>query len=244
MSIYLSYAVMYSAVLFGISSLGIFALFLFAGPLSLFELGLSDSGVLWFDATLSLLFFVQHSLMVRQSFRRKTSKFISSEFDKAFYALASGAVLLCVVILWQESTWYIAKITGIYEYLLRLLYFLSIAGVLWASVAFRLFDPFGRKNILNHLKDRKPEQTPFVAHGPYRFVRHPLYFFVLIMIWTYPDLTADRLLFNCAWTIWIVIGTVLEERDLVDEFGGRYQEYQKKTPMLIPYRIPIKYARN
>ena len=242
MKIFLTYTVMYSAVLLGISSLGIFALFLYVGPLGIFELGLSDFGVLWFDAVLSLLFFVQHSLMVRQSFRQKTRKYISSEFDQAFYALASGAVLLCVVILWQESAWYIAKITGIYEYLLRLLYFLSIAGALWAVGAFRFFDPFGRKNILNHLENREPKQTPFVAQGPYRFVRHPLYFFALLMIWAYPDLTADRLLFNCVWTIWIIIGTVFEERDLTREFGERYREYQKTTPMLIPYRIPNNHA--
>ena len=234
---------MYLAVLFGISSLGIFALFLFVGPLGTFEFGLSDSGVLWFDATLSLLFFVQHSLMVRQSFRQKTSKYISAEFDKAFYAIVSGIVLLCVVMLWQESSWYITKATGIYKYVLRLLYFLSIAGVLWASVAFRFFDPFGRRNILNHFEHREPRQTPFVAQGPYRYVRHPLYFFALLMIWVYPDLTADRLLFNCAWTIWIVIGTVLEERDLVGEFGEQYQEYQQRTPMLIPYPNRAKYIK-
>jgi len=145
--------------------------------------------------------------------------------------------------LWQESSWYITKATGIYKYVLRLLYFLSIAGVLWASVAFRFFDPFGRKNILNHLENREPKQTPFVAQGPYRYVRHPLYFFALLMIWAYPDLTADRLLFNCAWTIWIVIGTVLEERDLVDEFGEQYQKYQQQTPMLVPNPNLVKYIK-
>lgn len=39
------------------------------------------------------------------------------------------------------------------------------------------------------------------------------------------------------WTVWIVVGTVLEERDLVAEFGDRYLVYQRNVPILIPRRI-------
>jgi protein-S-isoprenylcysteine O-methyltransferase Ste14 len=44
----------------------------------------------------------------------------------------------------------------------------------------------------------------------------------------------DRLLFNILWSAWIYIGTVLEERDLVEQFGDAYREYQKKVSMLFP----------
>ena len=64
-----------------------------------------------------------------------------------------------------------------------------------------------------------------------------MYFFVLLMIWSYPDLTLDRALFNVLWTLWIIIGSVFEERDLVAEFGDRYREYQRNVPMLIPNHI-------
>jgi methanethiol S-methyltransferase len=50
--------------------------------------------------------------------------------------------------------------------------------------------------------------------------------------------TADRLLFNVLWTGWIWIGAILEERDLVREFGDVYQRYQKAVPMLVPWRGP------
>jgi hypothetical protein len=55
---------------------------------------------------------------------------------------------------------------------------------------------------------------------------------------TYSDLAADRLLFNILWTIWIFLGSVLEERDLESEFGASYLEYQKQVPMLLPLRMP------
>jgi protein-S-isoprenylcysteine O-methyltransferase Ste14 len=78
---------------------------------------------------------------------------------------------------------------------------------------------------------------PLTVRGPYRWVRHPLYLLVLIMIWSCPDLTLDRLLFNILWTVWIYIGALLEERDLVADFGDAYRHYQQKVPMLIPFRI-------
>jgi protein-S-isoprenylcysteine O-methyltransferase Ste14 len=36
----------------------------------------------------------------------------------------------------------------------------------------------------------------------------------------------------------MIIGTVLEERDLLASFGDAYREYQAEVPMLIAYRSP------
>ena len=57
------------------------------------------------------------------------------------------------------------------------------------------------------------------------FGRHPQYFFTLVLLWAYPDLTA-----------WTVLGSVLEERDLVEEFGTDFVAYQRDVSMLIPWR--------
>jgi protein-S-isoprenylcysteine O-methyltransferase Ste14 len=40
------------------------------------------------------------------------------------------------------------------------------------------------------------------------------------------------------WTIWIIIGSILEERDLVEQFGDDYRSYREVVPMLVPWRIP------
>lgn len=58
----------------------------------------------------------------------------------------------------------------------------------------------------------------------------------LLPFWSYPALQADRLLINLLWTVWIIIGAFLEERDLFAEFGETYREYQRQVPMLIPWR--------
>lgn len=60
------------------------------------------------------------------------------------------------------------------------------------------------------------------------------------MIWAHPDVTVDRLIFAILWTMWVVLGTILEERDLANEIGDEYLDYKSKVPMLIPYNITKK----
>jgi protein-S-isoprenylcysteine O-methyltransferase Ste14 len=78
---------------------------------------------------------------------------------------------------------------------------------------------------------------PFTVRGPYCLIRHPLYFFTILMIWSCPDLTTDRLMFSITWTFWIIAGAYFEERDLIHEFGDAYREYRSAVPMVIPRRI-------
>jgi protein-S-isoprenylcysteine O-methyltransferase Ste14 len=40
---------------------------------------------------------------------------------------------------------------------------------------------------------------------------------------------------NIVLTIYIIMGTILEERKLVSEFGDAYVKYQQEVPMLIPF---------
>lgn len=228
------------AVFFGWASLLAFLALLIIGPLKVVDLGLDRWGLLWLDAGLSFLFFIQHSSMIRTSFRTHVSRLIPEEYIGALYTVASGIALLAVAVFWQESDVTIGSARGIVRWLLRAVPLACLAGFVWGVRSLRFFDPFGTRPITNRLHGKTPRPVPLVAAGPYRWVRHPLYLFIILMIWSYPDLTADRFLFNVLWTAWIVIATLLEERDLVAEFGDRYRQYQQTVPMLIPYRVPQK----
>jgi protein-S-isoprenylcysteine O-methyltransferase Ste14 len=100
------------------------------------------------------------------------------------------------------------------------------------------FDAFGVRALRLRLRGERHEPAGLAIRGAYRYVRHPLYLFVLLLIWSAPQMSADRLLFNVLWTAWIVIGARLEERDLVGEFGDAYRDYQRRVPMLVPWRRP------
>ncbi|MBN1473170.1 MAG: isoprenylcysteine carboxylmethyltransferase family protein [Syntrophaceae bacterium] len=221
--------------IFGGISLLVFAAFLWVGNLNLVDFGWSDDQTLIFNACLSLVFFLQHSIMVRPSFKQLLSKLIPDAQHGALFSIISGIFLFIVVIFWQAASplW---ETQGLVRLLLRLFFILSIIGFFWAVKSLGFFDPFGIQKIFEHYSNAKNHPVEFIVKGPYRLIRHPVYFFVLIMVWSCPDLSTDRLLFNIMWSIWIIIGAFLEEKDLINQFGDTYREYQKFVPMFLPYK--------
>jgi protein-S-isoprenylcysteine O-methyltransferase Ste14 len=235
-----AYVIMILTCLIGGVSMLIWLVFLFHGSLNLVNLGLSEIASLGLNTCLCLAFFIQHSTMIRRSFRHWLAKFIGTDYHGAVFTIASGVVLLILVVFWQKSAHLLAAPKGILRWLLRTVFFLSIVGFNWGIRALGFFDPFGLSPILNSMRGTEPPPPmPFIVRGPYRWIRHPLYFFCLLMIWSCPDLSLDRLLHNVLWTAWIVVGSVLEERDLVASFGKEYNNYKREVPMLIPWRIPL-----
>jgi protein-S-isoprenylcysteine O-methyltransferase Ste14 len=71
--------------------------------------------------------------------------------------------------------------------------------------------------------------------GLYHYLRHPLYTFSLLFIWLTPVMTRNYLLLYAAFTVYVLIGAVLEERRLLKTFGEAYSRYQAKTPFMIPF---------
>jgi methanethiol S-methyltransferase len=71
--------------------------------------------------------------------------------------------------------------------------------------------------------------------GVLRVVRHPWYLGVFLLLWA-SDIAPRRLMINLVLSAYLVIGTFLEERKLVLEFGDRYREYQHRVSMFIPLK--------
>lgn len=74
-----------------------------------------------------------------------------------------------------------------------------------------------------------------VTTGLYRYVRHPLYFAGLALLWLSPSMTVNRLVASAAATVYLLIGAAFEERKLRTIFGAAYREYAGRTPMFIPF---------
>jgi protein-S-isoprenylcysteine O-methyltransferase Ste14 len=82
--------------------------------------------------------------------------------------------------------------------------------------------------------EKKPSNVELKKSGLLGIVRHPMYSAVVIVLWCHSFTIADVIV-NSILTIYVVIGTLLEERKLVIEFGDSYIRYQKEVPMLIPF---------
>jgi len=232
---FLAISLLVVAAVSGSVSIGLFVLSP-AGSLVLFQPQWPVAAVLCWDAFLSFLFFLQHSGMVRRSFRARLKQFIPPWSYSAAYTIASSIVLAAVVVLWQPTGRHLVVLEGLPLRIVQAVSVVAVAFFFWGAIALKGFDPFGLTPIRTHLRGWEEPRPAFVANGPYRWVRHPLYFSILLLLWFSPGLTLDRLLFNILWTAWIWIATRWEERDLESDFGDAYRQYQKRVPMLIPWR--------
>jgi protein-S-isoprenylcysteine O-methyltransferase Ste14 len=230
------YSMMVLAVILGVGSIALLAA---DGAWGIVRMGWPDATLLFWDAGLSFAFFLQHSGMVRKGFRSRLAAFIPSHYDRAVYAIASGIVLAAVVLLWQRSESRLLVLEGVLRWIARAYTIFAVAVFIWAARSLQGFDPLGLGPIQAHLRGDSERPLTFVVRGPYRWVRHPLYSCIIVMFWSNPDVTADRLLFNVLWTVWIWVAAGLEEGDLAREFPGAYLEYQRRVPMLIPWRGPM-----
>jgi len=80
------------------------------------------------------------------------------------------------------------------------------------------------------------EKTDLVRHGPYRYVRHPIYLFQVIMllgvIFLLP--TASSVILLAVHLACVIVKSLDEEAYLLGVHGSEYQEYLSKTGRFLP----------
>ncbi len=116
----------------------------------------------------------------------------------------------------------------------QLLSALAALVILWHVDLFRFL---GLRQLGRWLEGRPDPRDPpvLVTTGIYGLVRHPLYFFSLLILWLTPVMTVNILTFNVVSTLYFWIGSIFEEHKLVAEFGEAYRLHQRQVPRLFPW---------
>ena len=188
------------------------------------------------DVLLLAVFALQHSVMARPAFKRWWTRTVPEPAERSTYVLASSLALLLLFwqwrpiggVVWQvENPVVAAALYGVFA--------LGWVTVLVTTFLINHFDLFGLRQVWFYLRGAPYRPLGFVTPGPYRHVRHPLYVGWLLAFWATPTMTAAHLLFAIMTTAYILIAIQLEERDLVDFHGERYDAYRRSVPMLLPF---------
>jgi protein-S-isoprenylcysteine O-methyltransferase Ste14 len=80
-----------------------------------------------------------------------------------------------------------------------------------------------------------------VVDGIFRHIRHPWYLAGLLLLWG-RDLAARDLVTAVTLSVYLYLGSVLEERRLLAEYGESYRRYQREVPRFCP-RIRLPWRR-
>jgi protein-S-isoprenylcysteine O-methyltransferase Ste14 len=203
-----------------------------------------DSGVagglgqaLLVDVLLLGVFAVQHSVMARPAFKKWWTTIVPVTMERSTYVLLSSLALLLLYWQWQPlpgAVWSVENAAG--RTVLNALFWLGWLQVLVSTFLIDHFDLFGLRQGWLAFQGRPYTHPPFRQNGLYRVVRHPIMLGFLLAFWATPHMTQGHLLFSVATTGYIVLGILLEERDLVTFLGEDYRQYQKRVGMLLPWR--------
>jgi protein-S-isoprenylcysteine O-methyltransferase Ste14 len=116
-----------------------------------------------------------------------------------------------------------------------LMILLQLAGAVISFIAARQTG-LGYLTGLSQLLDKSSLSTGnrLETDGLYKYVRHPIYTGAILFFWAAPQMTWNGMALRLAFTLYFIIGGMVEEKKLVAEFDDAYRAYRLRTPMLIP----------
>jgi protein-S-isoprenylcysteine O-methyltransferase Ste14 len=181
------------------------------------------------------LFAIQHSVMARPGFKRWWTQFVPRAIERSTYVLFATLALLLLLWQWRPVPSVVWETTDVVA--IVALTGLSLTGwviVLTSTFMINHFELFGLHQVFNNLAGRQMGEARFKTPMLYKLVRHPIYLGFIIAFWAAPVMTAGHFLFAAVTTAYIFVGIMLEEHDLVDQFGDEYRNYRERVGMLAP----------
>jgi protein-S-isoprenylcysteine O-methyltransferase Ste14 len=187
------------------------------------------------DISWLLVFGLQHSGMARAGWKRLWTRAVPPHLERSVYAALSGLLLLGLALTWQMPAG--APLWSGPRWLV-VLPLAAAVGLGWVNLRFDHLGLFG----IRQAWEREPAPERLLVVGPYRFVRHPLMACLLAFLWAQPVMPPGLALLSGGLTAYIVLGVLLEERDLRRRFGSAYEDYRRRVPMFLPWRRPAPSA--
>ena len=187
------------------------------------------------DFALLFVFAVQHSLMARPAFKGWWTQVVPKPVERSTYVIFANLALLLLFWQWRPMPQVVWSITSpLAVAAMWMLFWAGWALAFLSTFLISHFDLFGLKQVWSYGRRQEPADARFMTPLFYQVVRHPLYLGFVIAFWATPTMTIGHLLFATVMTTYVLFAIQLEERDLIDAFGGVYLAYRRRTPMLLP----------
>lgn len=192
-------------------------------------------GLLW------IFWCTMHSLLITRPVTGYLQQLPGGWFRyyRLFYNLTAVITLVPLLLLTREMRGEAVIAWQGFWQILQCLLLLSAGWLFWGGA--RRYDMgyfLGIRQIRSgtvHLLLSETEE--FSTAGVFGLTRHPWYLGSLLLIWSIlPGYAAADLLVSAILSVYLVAGTVLEERKLLAEYGDAYRRYQRQVPMLLPWK--------
>jgi methanethiol S-methyltransferase len=177
------------------------------------------------DGALLAMFAAHHSVFAREGVKRRLP-WVPRRLVRTSYVWVSSALLVAVIAGWQPIG---GEVYQARDRMKPLLWIIQLAGValIWRAVAG--LNPLDLAGIREAAGVAPKRRELLRIDGPYRWVRHPVYFGWVLLFFGVPHMTADRLAFAALTSLYLVVAIPLEERSLVQSFGDEYLRYRTRV---------------
>lgn len=185
-------------------------------------------------------YFGLHSLLASLRFKKWVFSHwpgLQKGYRILFNALSLLLLIPLLLLLWRYPGDMLWQWQGWQAYLANGLAIAALIGFYFSLADYDLADFFGWRQ-WRHPYHQQNYQEIFHIGRFHRYIRHPWYFFLLILLWT-RDMSEASLLVTVLATLYIIIGAWLEEQKLMIFFGDTYRRYRQHVPGLLP--LPWKY---
>lgn len=183
---------------------------------------LQPSAAIAWNLFLMALFAVSHSVFASKWFKRRKNR--PSQIERRIFLILNFIVVAFVWMYWaplpEPVLWHFHGFAALPFYAVQLT---GLFGFLWTARHFHLPSFFGEK----------PDTAKLEFKGPFALCRHPSYFFGSLLLVT-PHMPAGRALIAVTALAYMMIGSRLEERKLLSQYGDEYAKYRARTPWFIP----------
>ncbi len=184
------------------------------------------------NTALFMIFPIQHSVLARTSIKEKIQKLGPPLLERPIYVATSGIAMLIIIFGWQRFGPFLYRFQTSLPF--DLAFYFAITLILLAIRNLNHNSMFGLKQGYALWKKVELPDKGLQTSGLYGRIRHPLTSLLIIAMWSHESMTLSRLQWNALFTIYALLGTYFEERDLVKNFGQEYLDYRKRVPGFIP----------
>ncbi len=193
------------------------------------------------------LFALSHSILANTKIKNKIAKRVGKNFAffRAFYNLTSLLFFIFIYEITPHPDLVIYDLSFPYDIIIVVMQIFSIGGLIWSVRVIDVKEFLGLSQIQRFLagnfsSEESDDNSELVIKGPFKYSRHPLYFFIILFLGLRPIMDLFYLTFYLCFVSYFVIGSYYEEKNLIAKFGNSYLEYQSRVPRLIPYKIFFK----
>lgn len=131
---------------------------------------------------------------------------------------------------------------GFFAYAMYAVQLAGLGLLVWAGVSMHGLKMLGVTQLVSALRGRPAEEADlrrdFTSTGAYALVRHPMHAGGMVFLLVQPRLTLGGLTFALFGCLYMLLGTLLEERRLAQELGPVWADYARRVPMFIPRLWP------